>query len=346
MDKEYPKVSIMIPTYNRAHFLAEAIESALMQDYPNLEVIVSDNASTDNTRECVQRYLTDPRFRYYRNDENLGSSANYERLLYEYAAGVYGQYLTDDDVLLDREHVSKAMRIVREHGVKVVFSAAVSRYEGIDREGKSLSLGLPEVVPRQWWLDNICTIKLGLTYFPSCGSGTVFEIQRAKDLGAFKEGLYYNDYEFAVKCILLDEKTSYIKESSYLERRHPGQDGRTSVYNAYRGTMIFQRIYEFGAELGMDHETIDRIRLRGFVCFTRSFFLHNWLNERGKSFRSFAGFMRELRGIDRRLPSAILCDPYCMIQFAIYNSRLHMALTRLIRFVRSSALGLYLRRKG
>ena len=102
MDKEYPKVSIMIPTYNRAHFLAEAIESALMQDYPNLEVIVSDNASTDNTRECVQRYLTDPRFRYYRNDENLGSSANYERLLYEYAAGVYGQYLTDDDVLLQR----------------------------------------------------------------------------------------------------------------------------------------------------------------------------------------------------------------------------------------------------
>jgi glycosyltransferase involved in cell wall biosynthesis len=346
MDKKYPKVSIMIPTYNRAHFLAEAIESALMQDYPNLEVIVSDNASIDSTGECVKRYLSDPRFRYYRNDENLGSSANYERLLYEYAAGVYGKYLTDDDLLIDREHISKAMRIIEEHGVKAVFSAAVSRYEGIDIEGKNLSLGLPEIVPKQWWLDNICTIKIGLTYFPSCGSGTVFEIQRAKDLGAFRQGLYYNDYEFAVKCILLDEKTGYIKEPSYLERRHPEQDGRTSVYNAYRGTMIFQRIYEFGIGLGMDHETIDKIRLRGFICFTRSFLMHNWLNEHGKSFKSFWGFMKELHGIDKRLPFAIMRDPYCMTQFVIYHSRMHMALTRLVRYIRSSALVSSLRGKG
>lgn len=346
MEKVFPKVSIMIPTYNRAHFLGEAIESALMQDYPNLEVIVSDNASTDGTCECIKKYLPDPRFRYFRNDENQGSSANYERLLYQYATGEYGKYLTDDDLLIDREHISKAVRIIEKHKVKAVFSAAVSRYEGIDSEGKNLSLGLPEAVPRQWWLDNICTIKFGLTYFPSCGSGTLFEIQRAKDLGAFRQGLYYNDYEFAVKCILLDEKTGYIKEPSYLERRHPGQDGRTSAYNAYRGTMIFQRIYEFGTGIGMDYETIDRIRLRGFICFTRSFLMHNWLNEHGKSFRSFSGFMRELGTIDRRLPSAIMRDPYCMVQFAIFNSRLHAALTRLVRDIRSSALISSLRRKG
>ena len=42
MDNDYPKVSILIPTYNRAHYLAEAIESSLAQDYPNFEVIVPD----------------------------------------------------------------------------------------------------------------------------------------------------------------------------------------------------------------------------------------------------------------------------------------------------------------
>ena len=46
----YPKVSIMIPTYNRAHYVVETIESSLTQDYPNIEVIVSDNASTDTRR--------------------------------------------------------------------------------------------------------------------------------------------------------------------------------------------------------------------------------------------------------------------------------------------------------
>jgi len=45
------KVSIIIPTFNRENYLHQAVESALSQDYPNVEVIVSDNASTDNTEE-------------------------------------------------------------------------------------------------------------------------------------------------------------------------------------------------------------------------------------------------------------------------------------------------------
>jgi glycosyltransferase involved in cell wall biosynthesis len=52
-NSSFPKVSIMIPTYNRAHYLVDAIESSLTQDYPNFEVIVSDNHSTDGTEECV-----------------------------------------------------------------------------------------------------------------------------------------------------------------------------------------------------------------------------------------------------------------------------------------------------
>ena len=64
MDRDYPKVSIMIPTYNRAHYLVDAIDSSLAQDYPNFEVIVSDNASTDGTLNVVRKYKADPRFRY------------------------------------------------------------------------------------------------------------------------------------------------------------------------------------------------------------------------------------------------------------------------------------------
>ena len=67
--KMYPKISILIPTYNRAHYLMEAIETSLQQDYSNFEVIVSDNASTDDTLERVKKYLDDPHFRYYRNEK-------------------------------------------------------------------------------------------------------------------------------------------------------------------------------------------------------------------------------------------------------------------------------------
>jgi glycosyltransferase involved in cell wall biosynthesis len=239
---EFPKVSILIPTYNRAPYLREAIETSLHQDYPNYEVIVSDNASTDETEAAVQKYLGDPKFRYFRNDRNLGSGLNYQRLLYEYAAGEFGHFLTDDDYFLDSGHLQRAIHIVKKHGVRVVFSGAESRYEG-ERKGRSLSLGLDEIVPQKWWLENLCKTRGGLTIFPSCGSGILFEIAKAKELSAF-DAKPYGDYEFALKCILSYPRVGYIKEPQYVERRHEGQDGRTSYRNAFQGTQIFDRVYE------------------------------------------------------------------------------------------------------
>jgi glycosyltransferase involved in cell wall biosynthesis len=100
MDKDYPKVSIMIATYNRAHYLADAIEISLAEDYPNFKVIVSDNASTDDTGKVIRKYISDSRFRYFRNAQNLGSGPNYRKLLYEYANGQFGHFLTDDDYFI------------------------------------------------------------------------------------------------------------------------------------------------------------------------------------------------------------------------------------------------------
>jgi glycosyltransferase involved in cell wall biosynthesis len=62
----------MIPTYNQAKYISKAIESALNIDYPNIEVIVSDDCSTDNTEEVVSKYLSDDRFKYIKNEKNLG----------------------------------------------------------------------------------------------------------------------------------------------------------------------------------------------------------------------------------------------------------------------------------
>lgn len=127
----FPKISIMIPTYNRAHYLVDAIESSLAQDYPNFEVIVSDNASTDGTEESVKKYLSDPRFRYYKNDKNLGSGPNYEKLLYVYATGEYGNYLTDDDYFIDKDHLQfKSWRAMFSVGL-LLGIAYLTRPEGI-----------------------------------------------------------------------------------------------------------------------------------------------------------------------------------------------------------------------
>jgi glycosyltransferase involved in cell wall biosynthesis len=71
-------VSIGIPTYNRAELLKRAIESALNQDYKNIEVIISDNASTDDTESICQFYCNqDARLKYVRHSQNRGPGANF-----------------------------------------------------------------------------------------------------------------------------------------------------------------------------------------------------------------------------------------------------------------------------
>jgi glycosyltransferase involved in cell wall biosynthesis len=117
-----PRVSIVIPTFNRLGLLREAVESALAQRYVDLEVLVSDNASMDGTREAMSAYASDPRFRYYRNETNLGMVGNWRKAVFEYAHGEFFLILSDDDCLLDPDYLSKAMEIVdRNEDVVIVY---------------------------------------------------------------------------------------------------------------------------------------------------------------------------------------------------------------------------------
>lgn len=94
-----PIVSVCIPSYNYAHYIGTAIESALQQTYADLEVVVIDNCSTDDTEQVVARYMAaDPRVRFLRNEENVGPRENLNRCL-RHAAGDYIKVLCADDLL-------------------------------------------------------------------------------------------------------------------------------------------------------------------------------------------------------------------------------------------------------
>ena len=88
-------VSVVIPCYNQAHFLGEAIESALAQTYPQLEIVVVDDGSTDNTREVAASYLG---MRYVRQ-ANQGLAAARNTGL-RHSTGAYLVFLDSDDRLL------------------------------------------------------------------------------------------------------------------------------------------------------------------------------------------------------------------------------------------------------
>lgn len=96
IESERPFITIGIPTYNRAEgYLKEALESALAQNYPNLEIVIADNCSTDNTKAVVEGYA-DERIRYFRHEKGIKPNDNFNFCLQQ-ARGAYFLMLHDDD---------------------------------------------------------------------------------------------------------------------------------------------------------------------------------------------------------------------------------------------------------
>lgn len=110
---KYPKVSILIATYNQENFIKDAVLSALSINYPNFEVIVSDDCSTDKTMEVVEE-IKDERLKVYRNEKNIGRIANHRKLLYEYATGEYVAFLDGDDFYVDKDFLMVAVELLNK----------------------------------------------------------------------------------------------------------------------------------------------------------------------------------------------------------------------------------------
>lgn len=104
-----PKVSICIPTYNRANLLPYAVNSVLAQTYPDFELIICDDGSTDHTSEVVSQW-DDLRIRYIRHPENIGRSKNM-RSGFDAAQGTYFVKFDDDDALTP-EFLAKTVSIL------------------------------------------------------------------------------------------------------------------------------------------------------------------------------------------------------------------------------------------
>ena len=168
MDTRSPRVSIGLPVYNGDKYLNEAIETILAQTYEDFELIISDNASTDQTAEICRRYAAkDKRIKYYRNNENLGLQKNLNRLV-ELSSGEYFMWAHHDDIH-SSDFVDKAIKVLQENPSVVL---CCSKTRDIDENGKllprievSLNFKSPHVEERFCDLirmDHLCEPLFGL----------------------------------------------------------------------------------------------------------------------------------------------------------------------------------------
>jgi len=118
-----PKVSILIPVYNRNRYIEECIQSALDQTFKEFEIVIVDNASDDGTWEICQQFAAkDSRVRIYRNEENIGPVRNWKRCAEE-AKGEFSKILFSDDTL-EPECLAVMVPKLENPDVSLVFCAA------------------------------------------------------------------------------------------------------------------------------------------------------------------------------------------------------------------------------
>ena len=121
-----PFFSILIPTRNRSNLLQKAIRSVLKQDWEDYELVVSDNDSSDSTRQVVESF--DPsKIRYIRTPQFLSSADNWE-FARRHASGEYIWLIGDDDYLVPGS-LREAAAVIRERSPDVLAAGSVAYYD-------------------------------------------------------------------------------------------------------------------------------------------------------------------------------------------------------------------------
>lgn len=118
-----PKISILLPSYRQERFVREAVESVLMQDFPDWEMVASDDASPDGTAAILEEYARrDPRIRFCHQKSNLGMVENWNWCLRE-ARGEAVKLMGADDRLEKPDCLSRQWAALQNPGVSLVASA-------------------------------------------------------------------------------------------------------------------------------------------------------------------------------------------------------------------------------
>ncbi|MDQ7994930.1 MAG: glycosyltransferase family 2 protein [Luteibacter sp.] len=188
-------VSVYIPTRNRSALLRRAVDSVLAQSYPEIEILICDEASTDDTAEVVADYIQryPGKFTYLRNETPQGACRARNRCM-EQASGTYVTGLDDDD-LFHPQRIECLVDLYRRN--KVSFVCSRFRYFQSDAQIAALR-------DRQYGkaeLEKVEPITLSaLLYANLAGNQVLTELSRMRELGGFDEAMpSWQDYDMWIR---------------------------------------------------------------------------------------------------------------------------------------------------
>ena len=241
-----PLVSIIIPTYNQAAYISTAIDSALAQDYPELEVIVADDCSTDGTAEILAAYA-DPRLRYEPASRNLGRVANYRRGLYELARGKWVLNLDGDDFLINGGYIGAAVKAAElGSDVTLVFADAYKLRDPIDLSALSpdkAAIGEPEYMDGTEYILSLPRPKARMHHLSA-----LYDRSAAMAIDFYRADIVSSDYESLFR-LAIDHRIAYIPSHVGVWRRHGANaSAGTNPKDAILNYRLFQSVRDYAVE--------------------------------------------------------------------------------------------------
>lgn len=215
MAESHPLVSLIIATYNHKKFVRETVAGALSQDYPNLEIVISDDCSPDGTFEILQdlaRHYSGPhKLTVRKNDRNLGLVPHVNKLLSEFTHGEYVMLSGGDDVCLPQT-ISFAVESLESAGVdSMSFNMYTidgeSRLTGVYMKGRT---------------DGVDVYSLGdyiKGEFKTSGACRIFKRDIYKTFGSFADDCQTEDTPNLLRTFLYG-KVGFCYTPNFRYRRH------------------------------------------------------------------------------------------------------------------------------
>jgi glycosyltransferase involved in cell wall biosynthesis len=222
-----PRVSFIVPCYNYGRYVAQAVDSLLQQTVRDLEVIVFDDASPDDTAAVLERYRDEPRVRTVRHERNHGHIATYNEGL-DMVRGRYVGVLSADDYCLTPDSVARQVEVFERHpGVGMVYTAHAMVYP----DGTSHAV-------RPWPVDRV---RPGVEEFRDLmwgnyiqHSGTLLRADVQAALGHYDPRLPQSgDWDLWLRACLTHD-AGYVAEPVYAYRMHQSNMQRKGMPPRYQ----------------------------------------------------------------------------------------------------------------
>lgn len=236
MCSETSKVSIGLPVYNGEKYLDQSLCSLLSQSYKNIEIIVSDNASTDTTSEICQKYSEqDDRIIYHRQNKNMGPLWNFNYVLRQ-ASGEYFMWCAHDD-LWDKGWISTLVKNYKRktcisfgHVVNIDNDNNILRtYSNFNFSGNKLSRLI------KYYLAEDSNGKANIIY-------GIYKTTELKNIGFKDYGFseYGQDYQFIFDCLQNGEISTDPSVLLY-KRIENVNNNRQSIFSKFTSLLLLNR---------------------------------------------------------------------------------------------------------